>query len=45
MRLKINNEKLQTLEQVQRFVEGSRPLEFNGVHTKGKYKWIKEVLR
>jgi hypothetical protein len=41
----MNDEKLQTLEQVKRFVEGSQPLEFEGVHTKEKYTWIEEVLR
>ena len=45
MRLKMNDEKLQTLEQVQRFIEGSQPLEFDGVHTEEKYQWIEEVLR
>lgn len=45
MRLKMNDEKLQTLEQVRCFVEGSQPLEFKGVHTKEKYQWIEEVLR
>lgn len=41
----MNDEKLQTLEQVKRFVEGSQPLEFEGVHTEEKYRWIEEVLR
>jgi len=45
MRLKMNDEKLQTLEQVHRFIEGSQPVEFKGVHKKEKYKWIEEVLR
>jgi hypothetical protein len=45
MRLKMNDEKLQTLEQVQCFVEGSQPLEFEGVHNREKYQWIEEVLR
>lgn len=45
MRLKMNDEKLQTLEQVKRFVEGSQPLEFEGVHIREKYQWIAEVLR
>jgi transposase InsO family protein len=45
MRLKMNDEKLQTLEQVRRFIDGSQPLEFEGVHTKEKYQWIEEVLR
>jgi transposase InsO family protein len=45
MRLKMNDEKLQTLEQVKRFIEGSQPLEFDGVHTGEKYKWTEEALR
>jgi transposase len=45
MRLKMNDDKLQTLEQVRRFVTGSQPLEFEGVHTKEKYQWIEEELR
>jgi transposase len=45
MRLKMNDEKLQTLAQVQHFVEGSQPLEFEGIHTKEKYQWIEEVLK
>jgi len=44
MRLKMNDEKLQTLEQVRQFIEGSQPLEFEGVHTKEKYQWMGEVL-
>jgi transposase InsO family protein len=41
----MNDERLQTLEQVKRFVEGSQPFEFEGVHTEEKYRWIEEVLR
>ncbi len=41
----MNDEKLQTLDQVRRFVEGSQPLEFKGVHTREKYQWTEEVLR
>jgi hypothetical protein len=41
----MNDEKLQTLEQVQRFVEGSQPLEFEGVLTREKYQWIEEGLK
>jgi transposase len=41
----MNDEKLQTLEQVQRFVEGSQLLEFEGGQTEEKYQWIEEVLR
>jgi len=45
MRLQMNDEKLQTLEQEKQFIEGSEPLEFEGVHTGEKYRWIEEVLR
>jgi transposase InsO family protein len=45
MRLNMNDEQLQTLEQVRRFVEGSREVEFEGVNTKEKYKWMEEVLK
>jgi hypothetical protein len=41
----MNDEQLQTLEQVRRFVEGSREVEFEGITTKEKYKWMEEVLR
>jgi hypothetical protein len=45
MRLKMNDEKLQTLEQVRRFIEGSQPLEFEGIQTEERYKWMEEVLK
>jgi transposase InsO family protein len=41
----MNDEKLQTLEQVRQLVEGSQPVEFKGVHTEEKYQWIEEVLK
>ena len=41
----MNDEQLQTLEQVRQFIEGSREVEFEGVNTKEKYKWMEEVLK
>jgi hypothetical protein len=41
----MNDEKLQTLEQVQEFVEGSQPVAFRGLNTREKYQWTEEVLR
>ena len=40
----MNDDKLQTLEQVNQFVKGSQPLEFTGIQTREKYQWIGEVL-
>ena len=44
MLLIMNDEKLQTLEQVKQFLEGSEALEFRGLTTEEKYSWIEEVL-
>jgi len=40
----MNDEKLQTMEQVRQFLEGSEAVEFRGLTTKEKYYWIEEVL-
>ena len=40
----MNDERLQTIEQVREFLEGSEALEFRGVTAKEKYYWIEEVL-
>ena len=40
----VNDEKLQTIEQVKQFLEGSAALEFRGLTTEEKYRWIEEVL-
>jgi len=40
----MNDEQLQTIEQVKQFLEGSEAVEFRGVITEEKYGWIKEVL-
>jgi hypothetical protein len=41
----MNDEQLQTLEQVKQFVKGSQAIEFEGIHTQEKYGWIEAVLR
>jgi len=41
----MNDEKLQTLEQVKGFVEGSQPVDFYGLNAREKYKWTEDVLR
>jgi transposase InsO family protein len=45
MRLNMNDEQLQTLEQVQQFMDSSQSIEFNGINTQEKYQWVEEVLR
>jgi len=40
----MNDESLQTIEQVRQFLEGSEAVEFRGVTAKEKYRWIEEVL-
>jgi transposase InsO family protein len=45
MRLKMNDERLQTLDQVKSFIEGSQTVEFRGLNTREKYDWIEEVLK
>jgi len=40
----MNDEGLQTIEQVRQFLEGSEAVEFRGVTAKEKYRWIEEVL-
>jgi hypothetical protein len=45
MRLKMNDEQLQTLEQVKEFVTGSQPIEFRGLNAREKYQWTEAVLR
>jgi hypothetical protein len=41
----MNDEKLQTLEQVKSFIEGSQKVEFSGLNAREKYHWIEEVLK
>jgi hypothetical protein len=45
MRLKMNDEQLQTLEQVKEFIEGSQSIAFKGLNTPEKYHWMEEVLK
>ena len=41
----MNDEQLQTLDQLKEFVEGSQRLEFRGLNTLERYRWTEEVLR
>ena len=45
MKLNMNDEQLQTLEQIKQFIDSSQAIEFKGINTKEKYQWIEEVLR
>jgi hypothetical protein len=45
MILNMNDEQLQTLEDVKQFIDSSQGIEFNGLNVKEKYQWIEEVLR
>ena len=40
----MNDESLQTIEQVRQFLVGSNGVEFRGLTAKEKYRWIEEVL-
>src|SRR4030042_5658126 len=44
MRLIMNDEDLQTIEQVKQFLEGSEALKFGGVSIEERYRWIETVL-
>jgi transposase InsO family protein len=41
----MNDERIQTLEQVKQFVEGAEKVGFRGIVAREKYEWIEEVLR
>jgi hypothetical protein len=41
----MNDEQLQTLEQVKNFIEGSQEVEFRGLNGHEKYNWIEGVLK
>jgi len=41
----MNDERLQTIEQVKQFLEGSEALEFGGVSVEERYRWIEGVLK
>jgi len=45
MRLIMNDERLQTIEQVRQFLEGSEAVEFRDLTAKEKYYWIEEASR
>jgi hypothetical protein len=40
----VNAEQLQTIQQVNQFLEGSEALEFMGLTAEEKYRWIEDVL-
>ena len=40
----MNDESLQTIEQVKQFLEGSEAVEFRGLTAKEKYRWMEDVL-
>ena len=44
MQLIMNDEKLNTVEQVKQFLEGSEALKFGGVSIEERYRWIEAVL-
>ena len=44
MRLILNDEQLQTIEQAKQFLKGSEAVEFKGLTVEEKYRWIEEVL-
>jgi hypothetical protein len=44
MQLIVNDERLQTIEQVKEFLAGSETLDFSGVSLEGRYQWIERVL-
>jgi hypothetical protein len=41
----MDDEELETLEQIGQFIEGSQGIEFKGLISREKYGWIEEVLR
>jgi hypothetical protein len=40
----VNAEQLQTIQQVNQFLEGSEALELRGLTAEEKYHWIEDVL-
>ena len=44
MQLIMNDEDIQTIEQVKQVLKGSDPLEFEGVRIEERYRWIEKVL-
>ena len=45
MLLIMNDDMLQTIEQVKGFLSGSEGVEFEGVSVEERYRWIEGVLR
>ncbi len=41
----MNDEQLQTLEQVKEFVSGSQPVQFRGLNAPEQYQWMEGVLK
>ena len=44
MQLVMNDERLQTIEQIKQFLAGSEALDFGGVSVEERYQWIETVL-
>ncbi len=40
----MNDDDIQTIEQVKQFLGGSKPLEFEGLSIEERYRWIEKVL-
>lgn len=40
----MNDDQLQTIEQVNRFLEGTEAVDFKGLTSEEKYRWMKDVL-
>jgi hypothetical protein len=43
--MKMNDDQLQTLEQIREYIGGSQPVEFQGINTREKYTWKEGVLK
>ena len=41
----MNDEQLQTIEQVNQFIDSSQEIKYKGINIQEKYQWIEEVLR
>ena len=44
MQLSMNDERLQTIEQLKQFLAGSEAVDFGGISVKERYQWIQTVL-
>ncbi|MFA4836210.1 MAG: integrase, partial [Dehalococcoidia bacterium] len=45
MRLIMDDRKLQTIEEVEKFLEGTNGVEYGGLSGTERYQWIESVLR